>query len=735
LSFEREENSPVRRTVFVTILICFGLGTRSAARAEESQKLVLAIYAERNNLAGNALVDETIRKVLNAGGDQSIDFRSEYVNNVSSLSGETSKALRDFLRSKYAGERIDVILAIGTESFRVLRSSGVEMFPEVPVVGWGGTRELWSNGSALTAVLEPDAVHHAIGQVDFILTLQPDLRELFIVAGTSDADLLREASTRQALKQFENRVKLTYLTGMSLEDLRGRLSTLPAKTAISFLSMNQDGAGRNYLTRDVLAKLALEANAPMYARSAVHIGSGIVGGFLIDQETMAREAAEIVLRILQGERVADIPYTESSPIPKVDSRALRRWKISENRLPPGTTILFREPSLWDAHKWRIIGILSLCIVEASLILTLLIHKTRRKRAESEVTKGRRLLQSTIDAMDTHIILLDEKADIIAVNESWRRSMESLGEPYANFGVGKNYLDLLESCDTAVVISEKVRDVMRGESTGFCHVYQNSSRLTEPWFQLKVHSFLSEGTLRMALTHQDITELKRAHQIQEQHNGQLLHAQDEERRRIARDLHEVTAQNIAMVKAELSIAWAASTGRRTAEQLREGILVCDQVIKELRTLSYLLHPPFLDDAGLVPALRWYVRGFVESTTIDVEIMVTEDIGRLSIDTETALFRVVQESLTNIHRHSGSRSAVVWLTKDKEEVVVRIQDDGCGMNEKTDNATGGTPGVGIIGMRHRLRQLGGRLEIESDSHGTTVTARTPISREVSIAHSGS
>jgi signal transduction histidine kinase len=171
-----------------------------------------------------------------------------------------------------------------------------------------------------------------------------------------------------------------------------------------------------------------------------------------------------------------------------------------------------------------------------------------------------------------------------------------------------------------------------------------------------------------------------------------------------------------------------------ESLEESMSLCDQVIRELRTLSYLLHPPLLDEAGLVPALQWYVRGFVERSGINTEIWVLVDIGRIQPDVETALFRIVQESLTNIHRHSGCRSALIWVTKSDSEVVVRIQDDGHGMPENQYGfRLGPSAGVGILGMRQRLKQIGGRLEIESDSLGTTITARAPISKGESIAYS--
>jgi signal transduction histidine kinase len=302
----------------------------------------------------------------------------------------------------------------------------------------------------------------------------------------------------------------------------------------------------------------------------------------------------------------------------------------------------------------------------------------------------------------------------------------------------NYLKVCEASagsEEARAVSEGIRKLMIGDSSGFCFVYQSSNDTDECWFQVRVSRFLNEGALRLVVAHENITEIKRAHDIQEQHNGLLLQARDEERKRIARDLHDVTVQNVATIKAELMRVWK-SRGLHLSphESLEESMSLCDQVIRELRTLSYLLHPPLLDEAGLVPALQWYVRGFVERSGINTEIWVLEDIGRIQPDVETALFRIVQESLTNIHRHSGCRSALIWVTKSDSEVVVRIQDDGHGMPENQYGfRLGPSAGVGILGMRQRLKQIGGRLEIESDSLGTTITARAPISKGESIAYS--
>jgi two-component system NarL family sensor kinase len=173
-------------------------------------------------------------------------------------------------------------------------------------------------------------------------------------------------------------------------------------------------------------------------------------------------------------------------------------------------------------------------------------------------------------------------------------------------------------------------------------------------------------------------------------------------------------------------------------LKESLSICDQVIKELRTLSYLLHPPFLDEAGLVTAVKWFVRGFIQRSGIRVELLLMQDIGRLPTAVETALFRVVQESLTNIHRHSGSSIATICVTRDHDTVLIRIGDEGHGFASPLtidDNITARSAGVGLLGMSQRLKELGGQLEIESNSKGTTVTAKISISEDAYATYSRS
>jgi len=212
---------------------------------------------------------------------------------------------------------------------------------------------------------------------------------------------------------------------------------------------------------------------------------------------------------------------------------------------------------------------------------------------------------------------------------------------------------------------------------------------------------------------------------------LMHEQDDERRRIAQLLHETTAQDLAALKMHLARVSRTASHLSDVDRaaLTESISLAEQSITEIRTLSYLLHPPFLDEMGLLSALRWYVGGFAERSGITVDLELPEQFDRLPRDTETALFRIVQESLINIHRHAESETARIRLQHAARTLVLEIEDWGRGIPKASlEQFTSGegVVGVGIAGMSERIERLGGRLELTSSAGGTTVRVRVPLGR---------
>src|SRR5712691_12183838 len=230
-------------------------------------------------------------------------------------------------------------------------------------------------------------------------------------------------------------------------------------------------------------------------------------------------------------------------------------------------------------------------------------------------------------------------------------------------------------------------------------------------------------VRVAGTCRDITERVRAEEELQRLSGQLLRLQDEEGRRIARDLHDSTGQNVVALATTLSQLHDSmpSSSRKLRKLVSQCQALAYQCVCEVRTLSYLLHPPMLDEAGLEDAIRHYADGFAERTGIEFQLQVSPRFGRMTADVEMALFRVVQESLTNIQRHSGSLLAKIRIDRNADNVTLEVSDKGRGIS---DSRFPSGVGVGIPSMHERVKQFGGRLDVDSSSRGTTVRVTIPV-----------
>jgi signal transduction histidine kinase len=229
--------------------------------------------------------------------------------------------------------------------------------------------------------------------------------------------------------------------------------------------------------------------------------------------------------------------------------------------------------------------------------------------------------------------------------------------------------------------------------------------------------------------QRTAELDKANQSLRDLTARLLHFQDEERRRLARELHDSVGQTLAALSMNLSSVGADIRRlTKTAAAVEDSEGLVKEMTAGIRTISYLLHPPLLDEAGLTSALRWYVEGLTARSEIGVDLEVPDNFGRLPKELETAIFRVVQECLTNVHRHSGSPIAEIRLSRSADDVQLEVRDKGKGIppEKLSEMASTGAPGVGIRGMRERIHQLGGSLEISSagSGKGTAVVVTLPI-----------
>ncbi len=240
-------------------------------------------------------------------------------------------------------------------------------------------------------------------------------------------------------------------------------------------------------------------------------------------------------------------------------------------------------------------------------------------------------------------------------------------------------------------------------------------------KVRVFADLHRKTQQLEMLNRDLRTL----------SARLLAMQDEERRRIARDLHDGIGPLIAALSMNngLLAQQTKKLGPEVADVLQQNNQLVEQLSKETRTISHLLHPPLLDEIGLLPAIKMFAEGFAERSSVKVDVELSPDIGRLPPNVEISIFRVVQECLTNVYRHSGSKTARITIAPSQEKLLsVQVCDEGKGMprTNGVPASPGTNHGVGLSGMRERLRELGGTLEIRSSENGTTVIAAVPVSK---------
>ena len=360
--------------------------------------------------------------------------------------------------------------------------------------------------------------------------------------------------------------------------------------------------------------------------------------------------------------------------------------------------------------------------------------TQHRRAVDKLRESERRLRTVMETISLIGVTLDQQGDITLCNDyllaltGWKREEV----------LGCNWFDVFLSPEIRGEISPEVSIESLGAGEFPAH-FQNEivtrageRRLVE-WNNTIIRD-LGGQVVGVACIGADITERKRAEESLQKANRQLhqlssdlLRAQDYERRRIARELHDSTAQLLAALSISLSrLRDSELDPERRRKVLSESVDLAAACSAEIRTVTYLLHPPLLDEVGLADALQAYAQGFNQRTGIQVEIQVPPDFGRLRSEMETTLFRIGQEGLANVHKHSGSPRALIRLERDAREVRLVLQDQGRGFPEVLRQPAKGFVrfGVGVMGMRERAEQLGGRLDLSSNDAGTTLTVTLPL-----------
>ncbi|WP_158752145.1 ABC transporter substrate binding protein [Acidobacterium sp. S8] len=894
----------------------------------------------------------------------------------------SQRDFREWFIRRYSDRKPDIIIAVGPDPLKFLVEAHEKVFPNIPIIFCGSTEEMLdelkldSHFTGVWGEATPDKT------LESALRLQPSTRHVVVVGGVAAYDRKLESITRTSLQKYESKLDFTYLTDLDMPTLLDRLRHLPSDTIIYHTSIMQDAAGARFIdARQSVPLIVSAANAPVFVGDDVDIGSGTVGGNVLSFAAQGQVASSMAVRVLNGEKTRDIPVAKSPNLYVFDWRALRHWGLKESNLPPGSVILYRTPTIWEAYRRYVAGGISLVVVETLLIAGLLWQRARRRRVEEELAistdrlrlaievggsvawdwdlKGgrgwrygdlknifgipadayageiedfrrnihpadRAMVSSVVAdarqnrkpyAAEFRVVRSDgsvcwitargkfyyadhndavrmlgmaveiterkqmeealkksEKKFSMAFQESpmgltltsakdsryldvnetfeqmtgWPRD-EVIGKTPFDIGVWENpservelvkrllaegsvrnyEIQLLcrdgtkrtglgsaelieidnEPCVLSVVaditerkqIEEKLH-ASEGKLAGIvasamdaiiavdeeqgivlfnaaaekmfgCDVDEATGSSIKRFIPQRFHSEYekhighfgisgatngsmrsvgSQGTLWAVRSNgqefpieasisqveaygrklftviiRDITERKMAEEALINLGGRLIEAQEEERRRVAREIHDDYNQRLAVLAIDLeelaeNIGNAdVGAGRRLHDLWSQ---VCE-LGADLHVLSHRLHSSTLENLGLVAGARAFCEEFADQQEIETDFTYDNVPSDIPGDVALCLFRILQEGLRNVKKHSGANRAEVRLEAPGEKLHLSISDRGRGFDATVHSSK---DGIGLRSMEERLRLLGGQLQVHArPMEGTRIDAWLPYS----------
>ena len=695
-------HSPV--IALLAMLVCLpGSLLAQTTNNANTPKRVLALHVVRRD---SPEFDTTLRSVLTEELSDTVDYYSEYIDLNRLDDRKYQSALRGYLRTRYAEDGVDLVIASGPWVVEFLNHDP-SLFEGVPLVFT--TRAGVVGGPHSTGI---------VSAVDFTSTIaaaleaQPNTKRVYVISGVGPFDRLYADTFRMQREPFAKRVTFKDLAGLPLADLEDCVKTLPQDSIVFYISVSDDGAGHTFMPLDAIDSIAAASSVPVYSWHEAAFGHGIVGGRLHSSVSDARETARLAVRVLRGERPESIPVTEiDSYSYQFDWRQLQRWKIAESRLPATSAILFREQSFFNQNRPYVVGGSVVFAAQLMLIGGLVIQRYRRQRAEESLRQSEARNGAILRAMPDLMFVMDGRGTYLDYHA---RDPELLFVPPETF-LGKTIRDVMPP-DLADTFMDALERSLTSEEPVAVNYELQLTELRH--FEARL---VRAGRDRVVSIVRDVTDAKRALELNRALARRLIVSQEEERQRIARELHDDLSQKIALLNLEVDqIADEVPVhGHRTRlEKLSSQV---GEIASDLSHLSHDLHPSRLQTLGLIESLRVLCREFSQQRQLSVAFNAVELPASVDPRVALCLYRITQEALRNVAKHSRAREASVALSCEGGDVQQQIADSGVGFDPYSTEQTG----LGLVSMRERVGILNGELVINaSPGRGTRIGVRVPM-----------
>lgn len=709
------------RWFFTVCIVTWAIaGSLANAADSPSPKNVLVLYSFSKR---EVFDPEALKSEIRSRSSAPVNFYIEYLESQRFRTPGYENDLSKTLRDTYGKQKLDLVIVASYPALSFAVEFRERIFPGVPIVfmsvapGRIQGRKLWSG---VTGVTIPSDIR---GTLELALRLQPDTKNVAVVAGDSEFERYWLGLTNQELGLHAGQLKVIDLVGLPVDQLLRKVSQLPRHTVIFFQLIPQESTQTVIGTYDLLAAIAQQF--PTYCIHNYCFDHGGIGGSYPDSDEQRSKAAGLAARILEGEDPDGLTVLPGTQVrPQVDWRELRRWNLPESRLPANTLILYRQPAVWERYEKLIFAGIVLLVVQALLIAGLLRQRARKQKIEASLRESEERFRRMADTSPALIWLSDLNGKVSYV--SARRIEFTGSDPEA--GLGDTWMNYIHPEDRhrvagAFALAQQTREPFSKE-------YRLRRRDGEYRWMFDVAAPRTDGNGTFAGfigSAIDITDQRLAQQALEKVSGKLIEAQESERTRIARELHDDICQRLSLLSLELEQVSQTANGSR--DRLIEIRRHCSEIAGDVQTLSHKLHSTKLDYLGIVAALRSFCHEFSKQQDVTVNFSHQNVPTSLPREISLCLFRIAQEALHNAFKHSETREFGIRLLGAADSMELEVTDQGAGFNLEAARKQGG---LGLVSMQERIHLVKGSLSIESQPGcGTKVVARVPLATAAEAA----
>ena len=695
----------------ILLLVLSGL----SAGAEPNTKNVLVVFSALDREHETL---DLMESAVRARVPGPVNFSVAYLDYQRLGQKSYTESLAATFRLGYSEAKPDVLIVASIEAIQFMTQYRQKIFPGVPMVFYGISSSELEGLKILPGMTGLTGSMGLRETIDLALRLDPDANAVALIESKPG---FWWAAAHAELLRHQDKVREIDVIGPPSTQMIARVAALPPHTVALFQLAPQSSTEPAVGAYDVLAAVA--QRMPTYsAWDSLCLNYGCIGGAYRDWRKQALSIGEIAARVLNGERPEDIPVVNNSNFQvEVDWRALRHWHIPESALPPGSVLLYREPTFWERDRKYILAAIALIAAQALLIIGLLWQRARKRKAEAVLRESETRFRVMADTAPSLVWMCDAQGKITYLNE--RRIAFTGPDPKAGYGdTWTAYVhpdDLKNVLDT---VSQALKDhqpfsreyrLRRGDGA-----YRWIFDVASP----RVNGDGSFGGFIGSAI--DTTDQKLAQQALERVSGQLIEAQEKERSRIARDLHDDICQRLALLSMELAQTNRSSGGppealKKSLEDIQKH---CSEIAGDVQSLSHQLHSSKLDYLGIVAAIRGFCVEFSKQHRVDIEFLESNVPDDLPKDVSLSLFRVAQEALHNAVKYSGVNQFSVELSGVEDAVRLVVSDAGAGFDVEEAKRN---RGLGLLSMQERIHLVHGSFSVESKPwQGTRVMAAVPL-----------